>query len=54
MDSNFDFGVVEAFYHRHIKPFFQDMAIYDTFANKHPTVSPHPHLIVKQTEIDTH
>ena len=54
VDSNFDFGVVVAFYQRHIKPFFQDMAIYDTFANKHPTVSPHPHLIVKQTEIDAH
>lgn len=54
MDSNFDFGVVEAFYQRHIKPFFRDMAIYDTFANKHPTVSPHVYLMVKQTGTNPH
>ncbi|PLB42079.1 putative RNA helicase/RNAse III [Aspergillus candidus] len=37
VDSNFHFEVVEAFFHRHVKPYFLDMAIYDTFANKHPT-----------------
>lgn len=39
IDSNFNFTVVEDFYQRHVKPYFLDMTIYDTFANKHPTVS---------------
>lgn len=38
VDSKFDFQVIEAFFERQIKPFFEDMSIYDTFANKHPTV----------------
>lgn len=38
VDSNFNFEVIEAFFQRYIKPYFQDMTIYDTFANKHPTV----------------
>lgn len=38
VDSDFNFEVVEAFYRQHIKPYFEDMSIYDTFANKHPTV----------------
>ncbi|KAL4904889.1 hypothetical protein BDW74DRAFT_185410 [Aspergillus multicolor] len=44
VDSNFNFTVVEEFYHRHVKPFFYDMAIYDTFANKHPTTFLHNRL----------
>lgn len=39
VDSGFDFGVIESFYAKHIKPYFEDMSLYDTFANKHPTVS---------------
>lgn len=39
VDSGFDFGVIESFYAQHIKPYFEDMSLYDTFANKHPTVS---------------
>lgn len=38
VDSEFNFEVIEAFYQKHIKPYFEDMSIYDTFANKHPTV----------------
>lgn len=38
VDSKFDFQVIEAFFERQIKPYFEDMSIYDTFANKHPTV----------------
>lgn len=45
VDSEFDFGVVERFYSEHIKPYFVDMTLYDTFANKHPTVSL-PHFCV--------
>ncbi|KAL3464231.1 hypothetical protein BJX64DRAFT_298527 [Aspergillus heterothallicus] len=44
VDSSFDFKVVEDFYKRHVKPYFEDMAIYDTFANKHPTTFLHNRL----------
>ncbi|KAL4802295.1 hypothetical protein BDV18DRAFT_164119 [Aspergillus unguis] len=47
VDSNFEFEVVETFYQRHIQPFFHDMAIYDTFANKHPTTFLHNRLTNK-------
>lgn len=40
VDSNFDFGEVERFFNEHIRWFFEDMNIYDTYANNHPTVSP--------------
>ena len=47
VDSDFDFGVIENFYSQHIRPFFVDMSLYDTFANKHPTVRAHlySHLV---------
>lgn len=38
VDSGFDYTVIETFFNRHIKPYFVDMSLYDTFANKHPTV----------------
>ncbi|KAG2416478.1 hypothetical protein HFD88_007693 [Aspergillus terreus] len=44
VDSNFRFEEVEAFFQQHIKPYFHDMAIYDTFANKHPTTFLHNKL----------
>ncbi|KAL5051864.1 hypothetical protein BDW71DRAFT_169667 [Aspergillus fruticulosus] len=44
VDSNFNFSVVEEFYQKHVQPFFYDMAIYDTFANKHPTTLLHNRL----------
>ncbi|EED23279.1 RNA helicase/RNAse III, putative [Talaromyces stipitatus ATCC 10500] len=44
VDSGFDFGVIESFYAKHIKPYFEDMALYDTFANKHPTTFLHRKL----------
>ncbi|KAJ5636201.1 dicer-like protein 1 [Penicillium longicatenatum] len=37
VDSDFDYKVIENFFTRHIKPYFVDMSLYDTFANKHPT-----------------
>lgn len=46
VDSGFQFKVVEEFYQRYVKPYFHDMAIYDTFANKHPTVRPFPSLLL--------
>lgn len=39
VDSDFDYTVVEAFFTVHIKPYFEDMSLYDTFANRHPTVN---------------
>ncbi|KAL4761816.1 putative RNA helicase/RNAse III [Aspergillus foveolatus] len=38
IDSNFNFSVVEEFYHQYVQPFFYDMTVYDTSANKHPTI----------------
>lgn len=43
VDSKFDYKVIETFFEKYIKPYFRDMSIYDTFANKHPTVRP-PYL----------
>lgn len=39
VDSEFNFGEVERFFDAHIRWYFEDMSIYDTFANNHPTVS---------------
>jgi dsRNA-specific ribonuclease len=39
VDSKFDYREVERFFQLHIQPYFEDMSLYDTFANKHPTVS---------------
>ncbi|OKL56214.1 Dicer-like protein 1 [Talaromyces atroroseus] len=44
VDSEFDFGVIEKFYSQHIKHYFEDMTLYDTFANKHPTTFLHRKL----------
>lgn len=38
VDSEFDYLEVERFFKKHIEWFFEDMSIYDTFANNHPTV----------------
>lgn len=40
VDSRFNYDVIETFFQKYIKPYFHDMSIYDTFANKHPTVRP--------------
>ncbi|SPQ23615.1 4c178de2-59db-4c17-b734-ab0b07163eac [Thermothielavioides terrestris] len=36
VDSEYDFGRVRDFFARHVRPFFEDMRLYDTFASKHP------------------
>ncbi|KAH7324737.1 hypothetical protein B0I35DRAFT_349113 [Stachybotrys elegans] len=36
VDSKYDYGVVQRFFERHVRPFFADMRLYDTFAKKHP------------------
>lgn len=40
VDSEFNFPEVERFFDEHVRWFFEDMSIYDTFANNHPTVRP--------------
>lgn len=48
VDSDFDFAVVEEFFHAHIKPYFEDMSLYDTFANRHPSVGPPSPMSLEQ------
>ncbi|KAH6856644.1 dicer-like protein 1 [Chaetomium sp. MPI-CAGE-AT-0009] len=36
VDSRYDFARVRAFFADHVRPFFEDMRLYDAFANKHP------------------
>ncbi|KAF7911515.1 uncharacterized protein EAE98_011985 [Botrytis deweyae] len=37
VDSEYNYGEVEKFFEMHIRWYFDDMSIYDTYANKHPT-----------------
>ncbi|CZS96253.1 related to Dicer-like protein 1 [Rhynchosporium agropyri] len=37
VDSEYSYATTEDFFDRHIRWFFEDMSIYDSFANKHPT-----------------
>ncbi|OJD20980.1 hypothetical protein ACJ73_07682 [Blastomyces percursus] len=46
VDSSFKFEVVEDFFQQHLKQYFEDMSIYDTFANKHPTTYFHNRLTI--------
>jgi len=39
VDSEFDFEVVQRFFNNNMRWFFEDMSIYDEFANNHPVVS---------------
>ena len=39
IDADFDYSVVQRFFDVHMKPFFDDMTIYDDYANNHPVVS---------------
>jgi endoribonuclease Dicer len=41
VDSKFNFAEVERFFETHIRHYFEDMSIYDTFANCHPTTYLH-------------
>lgn len=46
IDSGFQYSQVQRFFDRHIKWFFADMSIYDTFARNHPTTRLHEFLSV--------
>ncbi|KAL8861765.1 MAG: hypothetical protein Q9178_001966 [Gyalolechia marmorata] len=41
VDSEFDYSEIERFFNNHIRWFFEDMSIYDTFANNHPVTHLH-------------
>ncbi|CAI4212568.1 unnamed protein product [Parascedosporium putredinis] len=36
VDSGYDYGTVQEFFERHVRPYFEDMTLYDSFANRHP------------------
>ncbi|OTB08273.1 hypothetical protein M426DRAFT_71360 [Hypoxylon sp. CI-4A] len=36
VDSAYDYSQVQRFFDTHMRPYFEDMHIYDTFANRHP------------------
>lgn len=36
VDSEYDYSTIHRFFDRHVLPYFSDLHIYDTFANKHP------------------
>ncbi|SMQ54273.1 unnamed protein product [Zymoseptoria tritici ST99CH_1A5] len=44
IDSNFNFAEVQRFFEEHVKWYFEDMSIYDTFANNHPCTHLHQRL----------
>ncbi|ROT40524.1 RNase3 domain-containing protein [Sodiomyces alkalinus F11] len=39
VDSQYDFGQVRRFFEQHVRPFFTDMALYDSFASRHPVTT---------------
>ncbi|KAF2861052.1 dsRNA-specific nuclease [Piedraia hortae CBS 480.64] len=41
IDSDFDYNVVQQFFDQHMKWYFEDMTLYDTFANSHPCTHLH-------------
>ena len=44
VDSGFDYEQAERFFEEHIFWFFEDMTLYDSYANKHPTTFLHKKL----------
>ncbi|KAF0329177.1 RNase3 domain protein [Colletotrichum asianum] len=47
VDSGYDYNEVRKFFDKHIRPFFTDMSLYDSFAKKHP-VTRLSHLMEKE------
>ncbi|KAK3678102.1 Dicer-like protein 1 [Recurvomyces mirabilis] len=47
LDSDFNYQVVIDFFERNVKWYFEDMSIYDTFANNHPCT--HLHTLMQTT-----
>lgn len=36
VDSEYDYSTIQRFFNRYVLPYFSDLHVYDTFANKHP------------------
>lgn len=36
VDSEYDYGTVRRFFEENVRPYFEDMSLYDSFSNKHP------------------
>ncbi|KAF3189375.1 Dicer-like protein 1 [Orbilia oligospora] len=47
VDSGFNYDVVTSFFRTHVRPFFTDMSIFDSFAGNHPVT----HLTTRMTEL---
>lgn len=47
IDSDFDYSVVQHFFIQHVQWYFEDMTIYDSFANNHPCT--HLHNLLQTT-----
>lgn len=47
IDSGFDYNVVQKFFDMHIQPHFDDMSLYDNYANNHPCT--HLHNLLQTT-----
>lgn len=47
IDSDFNYGEVQRFFHEHVQWYFEDMTVYDTFANNHPCT--HLHNMLQTT-----
>ncbi|KAM0717086.1 hypothetical protein Q7P37_006938 [Cladosporium fusiforme] len=47
IDSNFNYNEVQRFFDLHIQPYFEDMSLYDSYANNHPCT--HLHHLLDQT-----
>ena len=41
IDSDFDYQTVRDFFERHVRWYFEDMSVYDTFVNSHPCTHLH-------------
>ncbi|KAI1505214.1 RNase3 domain-containing protein [Biscogniauxia marginata] len=49
VDSKYDYGQVQRFFNTYIRLYFEDMHLYDTFANKHPVT-----FLTNTMQIDFH
>ncbi|KAI0595071.1 RNase3 domain-containing protein [Biscogniauxia sp. FL1348] len=49
VDSKFDYNQVQHFFNTYIRPYFEEMQLYDTFANKHPVT-----FLTSTLQVDFH
>ncbi|KAI5925287.1 RNase3 domain-containing protein [Camillea tinctor] len=49
VDSQFNYSQVQNFFDAHIRPYFEEIHLYDTFANKHPVT-----FLINMLQVDFH